>query len=81
MSSSEIGALVALVALLHAGFLVLEMFLWTTPRGRAAFGTDAEFAEASKALAANQGQGPMPRGPMPFLFRQPEISSAIRANG
>lgn len=26
--------LVALVALLHAGFLVLEMFLWTTPYGR-----------------------------------------------
>jgi len=34
---------------------VLEMFLWTTARGRAVFGTDAEFAERSKALAANQG--------------------------
>jgi putative membrane protein len=31
------------------------MFLWTKPRGRAAFGTDAEFAEATKTLAANQG--------------------------
>ncbi len=49
------GVLVALVALLHLYFLVLEMFLWTKPQGRAAFGTDAEFAEASKALAANQG--------------------------
>ena len=49
------AVLVALVALLHLYFLVLEMFLWTTPQGRAAFGTDAEFAEASKALAANQG--------------------------
>ncbi len=49
------GALVLLVALLHAYFLVLEMFLWTKPAGRAAFGTDAEFAEASKTLAANQG--------------------------
>src|SRR5215218_6229034 len=47
--------LVALVALLHLYFLVLEMFLWTKPAGRAAFGTDAEFAEASKTLAANQG--------------------------
>lgn len=47
--------LVGLVAALHAYFLVLEMFLWTTPRTRAAFGTTAEFAEASKALAANQG--------------------------
>jgi len=31
------------------------MFLWTTPRGRRAFGLTAEFAEASKVLAANQG--------------------------
>lgn len=48
-------ALVGLVALLHAGFLVLEMFLWTAPPGRQTFGTDAEFAERSKSLAANQG--------------------------
>jgi putative membrane protein len=47
--------LAGLVAALHAYFLVLEMFLWTAPRTRAAFGTTAEFAEASKALAANQG--------------------------
>ncbi len=47
--------LVALVALLHAYFLVLEMFLWTTPTGRRTFGLDADFAEQSKALAANQG--------------------------
>src|SRR5262245_5923751 len=31
------------------------MFLWKTPRGRAAFGTDADFAEKSATLAANQG--------------------------
>ena len=47
--------LVALVALLHVYFLVLEMFLWTTPTGRRAFGTTPEFAEASAALAKNQG--------------------------
>ena len=47
--------LVALVAALHVYILVLEMFLWTTPRGRRAFGTTPEFAEASKTLAANQG--------------------------
>jgi putative membrane protein len=46
---------VALMALLHVYILVLEMFLWTTPRGRRAFGTTPEFAEASKVLAANQG--------------------------
>ncbi len=49
------AVLVALVALIHVYIVVLEMFLWTKPRGRAAFGTDAEFAEASKVLAANQG--------------------------
>jgi putative membrane protein len=43
------------VALLHAGFLVLEMVLWDTPFGRRTFGLTPEFAAASKALAANQG--------------------------
>jgi putative membrane protein len=45
----------ALVALLHVYILVLEMFLWTKPLGRKAFGLKADFAEQSKALAANQG--------------------------
>ncbi|KQY55379.1 MULTISPECIES: DUF1304 domain-containing protein [unclassified Nocardioides] len=44
-----------LVAALHLWFLVLEMFLWTAPAGRKAFGLTAEFAEETKALAANQG--------------------------
>jgi putative membrane protein len=43
------------VALLHAYFLVLEMFLWTKPAGRRVFRTTPEFAEASRVLAANQG--------------------------
>ncbi|MES3003623.1 MAG: DUF1304 domain-containing protein [Pseudomonadota bacterium] len=47
--------LIALVALLHLYFLVLEMFLWTKPTGRRVFNTTPEFAEASKVLAANQG--------------------------
>ena len=46
---------VALVALLHVYFLVLEMFLWDKPRGLRTFGLTAEFAAASKSLAANQG--------------------------
>ncbi|WP_328469167.1 DUF1304 domain-containing protein [Actinoplanes sp. NBC_00393] len=49
------NVLVALVALIHAYILVLEMFLWTSARGRAAFGLTAEFAEQTKVLAANQG--------------------------
>ena len=47
--------MIGLVALLHAGFLVLEMFLWDTPFGRRVFRTTPEFAAAAKALAANQG--------------------------
>ena len=46
---------VALVALLHAYFLVLEMFLWDKPTGLRTFGHTAEHAAASKVLAANQG--------------------------
>ncbi|BAL89917.1 hypothetical protein AMIS_46970 [Actinoplanes missouriensis 431] len=47
--------LVALVALIHVYILVLEMFLWTRPRGRAAFGLTEEFARETKVLGANQG--------------------------
>jgi putative membrane protein len=47
--------LIALVALLHLYFLVLEMFLWTKPLGLKVFGQTREAAEASKVLAANQG--------------------------
>jgi putative membrane protein len=46
---------VLLVAVLHLVFLTLEMFLWTKPFGRRAFNLTPEFAQASKALAANQG--------------------------
>lgn len=46
---------VALVALLHLYFLVLEMFYWDKPLGRRVFGLTPEFAKASKGLAANQG--------------------------
>jgi len=47
--------LIALIALEHVYILVLEMFLWTTPRGRKAFGMTPDFAEQTKVLAANQG--------------------------
>jgi putative membrane protein len=47
--------LVALVALLHLYFLVLEMFLWDKPAGLRAFGQTPERARATKQLAANQG--------------------------
>ena len=47
--------LVVLVALIHAYFLVLEMFRWEAPRTRKVFGTTPEFAAESKVMAANQG--------------------------
>jgi putative membrane protein len=47
--------LVALVALIHVYILVLEMFLWTKPQGRKAFGLTPEFAEQTKTLGLNQG--------------------------
>jgi putative membrane protein len=47
--------LVAVVALLHIFFLVLEMFLWTRPSGLKTFGNTREQAETMAVLAANQG--------------------------
>jgi putative membrane protein len=47
--------LIALVALLHVYFLVLEMFLWDKPLGLKVFRNTPEKAETTKVLAANQG--------------------------
>ena len=43
------------VALLHLGFLVLEMFLWDKPLGMRVFRHKPAAATATKVLAANQG--------------------------
>ena len=47
--------LTGLVAALHVYFLVLEMFLWTTPHGQKTFKRSAAEQEATKILAGNQG--------------------------
>ena len=48
--------LVSFVALEHFYFLILEMFLWNTPKGIKTFGLEStDFAEKTKVLAANQG--------------------------
>ncbi|MCH8845786.1 MAG: DUF1304 domain-containing protein [Proteobacteria bacterium] len=47
--------LVLFVAILHIGFLILEMFLWDHPVGYKVFATTPEFAAASATLAMNQG--------------------------
>ena len=49
------AVLVVLVAVLHAWFLVLEMFLWTKPAGLKTFRNTPEKAETTRVLAANQG--------------------------
>ena len=54
MSMIALG-LLALVALLHLYFLVLEMFLWTRPIGLKTFRNTPEKAETTRVLAANQG--------------------------
>ena len=46
---------IALVALLHIYFLVLEMFLWDKPIGMRTFRLTPERARDTKVLAANQG--------------------------
>ncbi|MSQ88796.1 MAG: DUF1304 domain-containing protein [Betaproteobacteria bacterium] len=46
---------IGLVALLHAYFMVLEMFLWDQPLGRRIFKLTPEFAAASVRLAVNLG--------------------------
>ena len=51
-----ITVLALLIAIEHLYFLILEMFLWTKPKGIKAFGLKSKsFAEETKVLAANQG--------------------------
>jgi putative membrane protein len=68
-------ALVALVALLHVYFLVLEMFLWRT-RARRLFRMSEEKAEATAQLAANQGlyNGFLAAGLVWALLSGPELA-------
>jgi len=49
------AVLVAIVAAIHVYIVILEMFLWRTPRGLRSFGTTQAFADESATLAANQG--------------------------
>ena len=49
------NVLVAVVVAIHVYIVILEMFLWRTPRGLKSFGTTQAFADESATLAANQG--------------------------
>lgn len=50
-----ISILILLVALEHAGFMYIEMVLWTKKSGRKIFANSPEDAEKTQVLAANQG--------------------------
>lgn len=47
--------MITVIAVLHLGFLILEMFLWNHPFGRKTFQLTPEYSQASASLAANQG--------------------------
>ena len=47
--------LVVIVAFLHIGFMILEMFLWNGPTGQRIFAMTPEMSAATAVLAANQG--------------------------
>lgn len=73
--------LIGLCGVLHFGFMVLEMFLWSTPRGLKIFRQTKEKADMTKVLAANQGlyNGVLAAGLFWSLTVQPnEWSNQVR---
>jgi len=73
--------LTGIVAALHVYFMVLEMFLWTTPYGAKTFGRTVAQQEASKTLAQNQGlyNGFLAAGLVWSLVANDAIAYPIRA--
>lgn len=70
-----------ITGLLHGYFLILEMFLWTTPTGLRIFHMKEAAATSSKVVAANQGvyNGMLAAGLFLSLFIQdPGSAVAIR---
>ncbi len=53
--SKSASALVIFVAVLHFGFLTLEMFFWDHPVGRKIFGMTPDVSASSAPLAMQQG--------------------------
>jgi putative membrane protein len=73
--------LVALVAILHFLFLILEMFLWQTPYGRRTFGMTADAAAQTAVWAKNQGfyNGILAAGLVwSFFIPDPHFQAALR---
>jgi putative membrane protein len=63
---------VALVAVEHVWFAVLEMVFFARPLGRKVFGTKEAFAKEAAPLAANQGLYNL------FLFAAEPLGHALR---
>jgi putative membrane protein len=49
------GFMTFLLALLHIGIMMLEMFFWNHPVGQKIFSMTAEVAQSSEVLAMNKG--------------------------
>jgi putative membrane protein len=73
------SVLVALVALLHGWFLVLEMFLWQKPLGLKTFRNTPEKAATMAVLAGNQGlyNGFLAAGLAWSLVARPELAVPV----
>ena len=71
--------LVTLVAIEHLYFLYLEMFRWTNPRTRKAFGLSEQLAKDTVKMAANQGlyNGFLAAGLIWSLIAAPEFSKQL----
>jgi putative membrane protein len=71
---------VATVALLHVYFLVLEMFLWTTPFAQRTFNRTKQQQDETKVLAQNQGlyNGFLAAGLAWSLTAAPELSYPLK---
>ena len=70
------GIAVVIVALLHFGFMALEMFFWDHPVGREVFAMTPEVSQSSAVLAANQGlyNGILAVGLLwSYFTRRPEV--------
>lgn len=72
---------IALVALEHFYFLILEMFLWAKPKGLNTFHMTQEFANSTAVMAANQGlyNGFLAAGLLAsFCFKSTETAYAFK---
>lgn len=71
--------IILLIALLHVYILILEMFLWQTPKGLKAFGNTPEKAQITKPLAQNMGlyNGFLAAGLLWTLFATTELYQSL----